>query len=151
MAPAVERAVAEALSGTPGPVFVKCPVDLLYDESLVREVYGAKGNGKSPDGKRRRGKNLAGRAVHFYLDWHVNRLFACAGQTHTSTRIAVDPPAPDPANVARVSQKLSQAERPLLLVGSQALLDVPNAGFCGHGLVNAILGKTDLRKGSISM
>ncbi len=122
LAPAVERAFAESLSGTPGPVFVECPVDLLYEEALVRDLYGAKGDGKS-----RGGRNLADRAVQFYLDWHVNRLFAGADQPHTSTKIVAAPPAPDPAKVARVAQKLAQAERPLLLVGSQALLDAPNA------------------------
>lgn len=123
LAPAVERAFAEALEGTPGPVFVECPVDLLYEESLVRDLYGAKGADKS-----RGGKNLADRAVQFYLDWHVNRLFAGADQPHTSTKIVATPPAPDPSKIARVAQKLAQAERPLLLVGSQALLDAPNAG-----------------------
>ncbi|MFZ1756502.1 MAG: thiamine pyrophosphate-binding protein, partial [Caldilineaceae bacterium] len=118
LAPVLERAFAVALDGTPGPVFVECPVDLLYDESLVRELYGAKGGGK----------NLTDRAVQFYLDWHVNRLFAGADQPHTSTKIVAAPPVPDPAKVARVAQRLAQAQRPLLLVGSQALLDAPNAG-----------------------
>ena len=117
LAPALERAFAEALAGTPGPVFVECPVDLLYAEALVRDLYGAKGGGKT----------LADRAVQFYLDWHVNRLFADADQPHTSAKIVVSPPAPDPAKVARVAQKLAQAERPLLLVGSQALLDALHA------------------------
>lgn len=117
LAPAVERAFAEAMSGTPGPVFVECPVDLLYDEALVRDLYGAKGGGKT----------LADKAVQFYLNWHVNRLFAGADQPYTSTKIVVAPPAPDADKVARVAQKLAQAERPLLLVGSQALLDAPHA------------------------
>ena len=122
LVPAVERAFAEALRGTPGPVFVECPVDLLYEELLVRDLYGAKGDGKS-----RGGKTLADKAVQFYLDWHVNRLFAGADTPHTSAEIEIAPLAPDLAKVARVGQKLAQAERPLLLVGSQALLDAPNA------------------------
>ena len=43
LVPALERAFAVARSGVPGPVFVECPVDLLYDESLVREWYAASG------------------------------------------------------------------------------------------------------------
>ena len=117
LAPAVERAFAEALNGTPGPVFVECPVDLLYEEALVRDLYGANGGDKS----------LADKAVQFYLNWHVNRLFSGTDQPYTSTKITTDLPAPEPAKVARVAQKLAQAERPLLLVGSQALLDAPNA------------------------
>ena len=134
LAPAVERAFAVALEGTPGPVFVECPVDLLYEEATVRELYGAKGGGKSRDGKSRGGKNLADKAVQFYLDWHVNRLFAGVDEARPSAPIFVPPPAPDPAKVASVAQKLAQAERPLLLVGSQALLDAPNAG----GLAEAV-------------
>lgn len=122
LAPAVERAFAVAQEGTPGPVFVECPVDLLYEEALVREMYGAKGDGKS-----RGGKSLADKAVQFYLDWHVNRLFAGADAPPTPTPVAVAPLPPRPAQVERVAAKLAQAERPLLLVGSQALLDAPHA------------------------
>jgi thiamine pyrophosphate-dependent acetolactate synthase large subunit-like protein len=32
-----------AQSGTPGPVFIECPINLLYAEERVREWYGAKG------------------------------------------------------------------------------------------------------------
>src|SRR5512144_2884396 len=42
LAPLVEEAFRIALDGVPGPVFVECPVDLLYPEALVREWYGAK-------------------------------------------------------------------------------------------------------------
>lgn len=118
LAPAVERAFAVAQEGTPGPVFVECPVDLLYGEALVREMYGAKGGGKS----------LADKAVQFYLDWHVNRLFDGADVPHTPSPVAVAPPLPQPSQVAQVAAKLAQAECPLLLVGSQALLDAPRAG-----------------------
>src|SRR5215207_1084790 len=36
LGPAVERAFEVARSGVPGPVFVECPVDLLYDEASIR-------------------------------------------------------------------------------------------------------------------
>ncbi|MEI7895113.1 MAG: thiamine pyrophosphate-binding protein, partial [Myxococcales bacterium] len=42
LVPALERAFRVATDGVPGPVFVECPVDLLYDEPVVRGVYGAK-------------------------------------------------------------------------------------------------------------
>src|SRR5229473_1509021 len=35
LGPTLERAFQTARSGVPGPVFVECPVDLLYDPSLV--------------------------------------------------------------------------------------------------------------------
>jgi acetolactate synthase-like protein len=39
LAPAVEHALRTARSGVPGPVFLECPVDLLYDEQTVRTLY----------------------------------------------------------------------------------------------------------------
>jgi len=78
LAPAVERAFETARSGVPGPVFVECPVDLLYDEALVRQWYGASA----------KGGGLAGRALRFYLQRHANQLFRGAGRT---------PPAPPAA------------------------------------------------------
>src|SRR5947208_6004455 len=41
--PILEEAFAIAQEGVPGPVFVECPIDNLYDENLVRGWYVAKG------------------------------------------------------------------------------------------------------------
>src|SRR3954470_16917001 len=63
LAPVVERAFAEARSGVPGPVFVEVPVDLLYDEELVRSWYlGAS-----------KGKGIAALGMKLYLGRHVSR------------------------------------------------------------------------------
>ncbi|MDW8316764.1 MAG: thiamine pyrophosphate-binding protein [Anaerolineae bacterium] len=112
--PALEEAFRQAQSGVPGPVFVECPVDLLYDEGMVRRLYGA-GRG---------GKSLGQRAVNAYLKWHVDRLFAGADQQQAGPAIRVSPPAPDPAKVRQVAERLRAAQRPLFVVGSQATLDV---------------------------
>ena len=68
LVPALEEAFRQAQAGVPGPVFVEMPVDLLYDEPVVRQWYGAD----------RGGKSLADRAVKLYLRYHVRRLFAGA-------------------------------------------------------------------------
>src|SRR5450755_53688 len=39
LGPAVEEALVVAREGVPGPAFVECPVDLLYDEKLIRGWY----------------------------------------------------------------------------------------------------------------
>jgi len=39
LAPAVTDALKAAEAGVPGPAFVECPVDLLYDEKTVRGWY----------------------------------------------------------------------------------------------------------------
>ncbi len=81
LVPLVEQAFHEAQRGVPGPAFVECPVDLLYDEQLVRQWYGASSGGRS----------LADRAVKLYLRLHVRRLFAGAGRATAGEKII--PPA----------------------------------------------------------
>ncbi|MGB5175097.1 MAG: thiamine pyrophosphate-binding protein [Thermoanaerobaculia bacterium] len=71
LVPALQKALDMARSGVPGPVFVECPLDLLYDEDLVRGMYGA----KAAQGKSR---SLGERALGAYLRRHVNSLFAAA-------------------------------------------------------------------------
>jgi len=117
LAPAVEQAFAEALHGVPGPVFVECPIDLLYDEPTVRKWYvGAS-----------RGRSIADRALKAYLSWHARRLFAGANRSTISREIAPTAPEPDAGKVGEVAGRLRQAERPLLLIGSQALCDAGTA------------------------
>jgi len=116
LVPALERAFRVAQEGVPGPVFVQCPVDLLYDESLVRQWYGAKG-----------GKGIKGRLLGLYLRRHARRLFAGATEQSVGERIAVDPPAPDGPAVRKAAKLLAKAKRPVLVVGSGALTDPTRA------------------------
>jgi acetolactate synthase-1/2/3 large subunit len=117
LVPAVERAFREAQSGVPGPVFVECPIDLLYDQATVRKLYGT---GSA-------GRGLAAKGLRLYLELHIRRMFAGAGRARPGPRIAPAPPTADGAKVAQVADRLRGAERPLLLVGSQALLDATAA------------------------
>jgi len=118
LVPALEQAFKISKSDVPGPVFVECPVDLLYDEAVVREWYGVKSSG---------GRSLAERALKWYLNAHVNKLFAGADAVNFSQRIEVASPSPNSAEIRKAAEKLQCAERPLLLVGSQALLEAPEA------------------------
>ena len=119
LAPALESAFRICREGVPGPVFVECPVDLLYPEALVREWYGAKA------GKTARG--LGGRARLWYVERHLARLFGEAGVAPTGPPEPVAAPAPDPAHVERAARLLLRAERPVLLIGSQALASASEA------------------------
>ena len=67
LGPAVEEAFAVAREGVPGPVFIECPVDLLYDEASIRQWY-AEAAGK--------GKAIADRLLRFYLNRHVEKMFS---------------------------------------------------------------------------
>ncbi len=117
LAPAVEKAFYRAREGVPGPVFVECPVDLLYEERVVRELYSSMGGG---------GKGLARRALEWYLDRHVNRLFRDGEPARPAA--PPEPAEPDRRRLRRAAERLRRAERPVLMVGSQAMLDAENAG-----------------------
>jgi acetolactate synthase-1/2/3 large subunit len=116
----MEEAFRRAQEGVPGPVFVECPIDTLYPESLVREWYGAAA-GKDPKGP---GPKLLAR----YLKWHLDRTFA------GSDRVAAPQAVRDIAvphhsinDLQRVQRALAKSERPVMLVGSQSVLDSPSA------------------------
>jgi acetolactate synthase-1/2/3 large subunit len=119
LAPLLERALRTAQEGVPGPVFLECPVDLLYPEPLVREWYGAK--------SERQPLGLAARAEAWYVRRHLERLFTGVEATPVGPPDPTPVPSPDAARVRRAAQLLARAERPLLLVGSQALLDAAGA------------------------
>lgn len=113
LGPAVAEALAVASSGVPGPAFVECAVDLLYDEAVVRGWY-ADAAGK--------GRSVGDRVLRWYLTRHAKRMFA--GGRESSTPAAGAPPAPltPDAVIARAAEALARARRPLLVIGSQALL-----------------------------
>jgi thiamine pyrophosphate-dependent acetolactate synthase large subunit-like protein len=113
LVPSVERAFSEARSGVPGPVFVECPVDLLYPEEVVREWYGLGG---------RKG-GLAGWAQRIYLGRHVNRLFADADRSRPTPAMVEPVPAPEKELVLQIARKLKHARRPVLIAGSQAVCE----------------------------
>jgi acetolactate synthase-1/2/3 large subunit len=112
--PALEQAFRTAQEGVPGPVFVEIPIDLLYEEKLVRQLYNVQSGGRS----------LSGRLVNRYLEFHVNRLFAGSENIQVSGVIQPTLAPIPPQELRRVREKLRRAERPLLLVGSQATLAV---------------------------
>ena len=114
LAPTLRQAFHIAGSGVPGPVFVECPVDLLYDEAVIREWYAA----STP-----KGNALPDRAVRTYLNYQARRIFSAADNTVDETVIEVAPLSPSPDVIARAAKRIAKAERPLLVVGSQALVE----------------------------
>ena len=103
-----------AQTGVPGPVFVEVPVDLLYPEENVRQFYGAKAAADT--------KSLPELALQGYLRLHLARVFAGANKHVPRSRIRVEAPRPFPGTVDRAAKLLREAERPVLLLGSQATL-----------------------------
>ena len=118
LAPALTKAFHIARSGVPGPVFVECPVDLLYDEAVIREWYAA----STPQGN-----SLPDRAVRTYLNYQTRRLFAGADAAAGESVIDIKPLPPASGDIARTAARIVKAERPVLVVGSQALVDASQA------------------------
>ena len=113
LAQAVEDGLRRAVSGVPGPVFVECPVDLLYDEALIRQWYAdAAGKGTAP----------GDRLLRWYLNRHARRMFAGHEAASEPAVVQVDPPRASDSAVSRAADALARAERPLIVIGSQALL-----------------------------
>ena len=118
LVPAIEQACAAARSGVPGPVFVECPVDLLYPESAVREMYGP-----ATGGGRTLGQKFAG----YYLRRHVEQMFLGSGAPAVHQPIRTIAPPVALGSVMRALALLKQARRPVLVAGSQTVAEPEQA------------------------
>jgi acetolactate synthase-1/2/3 large subunit len=111
---AIEEAFQVARDGVPGPVFIECPVDLLYDEASIRQWY-ADAAGK--------GKSIADRLLRWYLRRHVARMFAGSAKAAKTKQRHVAVPEASRGSVAAAARALKRAQRPLLVIGSQAMAE----------------------------
>ena len=142
--PSLEEAISTAISGVPGPVYLEIPVDLLYPEALVREWYGLKSSGNSMPWWMSR-----------YLNWNVNRIFNDKNKTFPKNT-KIDAIQNTTLHIQGVSDMLQSAEKPVLLIGSQALLipekceklanavQILNIPTFVSGMARGLLSKTDL-------
>ena len=117
IAPTLEQAFEVAAEGVPGPVFVELPVDLLYDESVVRKWYGAQASTSR--------KSLGGVALDMYVRYHLRKVFGDAKHARAGTPRVPHIPTPFPSSITRTAKALAESKRPVLLVGSQATLGGP--------------------------
>lgn len=114
IAPVLKQAFALAAAGVPGPVFVELPVDLLYDEQLVRDWY-KEGTPK--------GKGIAARLIRAYLGFHVNRLFRGARNARSSAVKKAPPAFIADRWVDRCAAAIQKSSRPVIVAGSQLMLN----------------------------
>jgi acetolactate synthase-1/2/3 large subunit len=109
----LEEGFRVACQGVPGPVFIECPVDLLYEEATVRQWYGSSSGGQG----------LGAKALRLYLEMHLTRVFRGADSASASRAAEAAVPRPGRRAVTATLQALSKASRPVLVVGSQATLE----------------------------
>jgi acetolactate synthase-1/2/3 large subunit len=111
LVPAIAEAFSRAVRDVPGPVFVECPVDLLYPASMVQSLYDA-GRGTP--------RSLGERLQRWYVARHLRRVFAEAPSVVPSP-VRPEREAGVDALAARTASALARSERPVLVLGSQAV------------------------------
>ena len=146
LGPAVERAFRAAMSGVPGPVFMECPVDLLYEEATIRQWYTDAAG---------RGNSIAERALRFYLKRHVARMFDGSSEPVTVCKAQAIVPSAASSSLAAAAEALARAQRPLMVIGSQTVANVQDvARFADavqqlgipvylSGMARGLLGRCD--------
>lgn len=112
--PTLKEAFQTAQSGTPGPVFVELPIDILYPYSIIAKEVVSSGKG---------GKGLIGKVVEWYLNNYLQNLFAGAFDEQPDlSPLAVNVPYPSGDNITKAVEMISKAKRPLIILGSQSVL-----------------------------
>jgi thiamine pyrophosphate-dependent acetolactate synthase large subunit-like protein len=115
----LEEAFTVCQSGVPGPVFIECPADLLYDERIVRQWYVR--DDRPP-------RNLQERMTRWYLNRHLGKIFSGSEDItispNPSTEIAG---AVSSAQIRRAAAMTDRARRPVMIIGSQAVAEPERA------------------------
>ena len=120
LVPTLERACQIATTGVPGPVFVEVPVDLLYPEEIVRGWYEKEaGFGKA--------KGIGAKALELYIRGHLYRQFRAPALPELHLPELPSLRSEDGA-ISRAVEALRNAERPVIVVGSQTLVGVKDPG-----------------------
>ena len=150
LGPVLQRAFQESQQGVPGPVFVELPVDLLYEESIVKNWYADVTGGDSKP------KSATQAALRAYLKIHANRIFAGAQDIAPSEPLPIEYAHPNDGHVQKAVDLIMKSKRPLMIVGSQALQcpctlqamadSVGNLGIPVYlnGMARGLLGKTHI-------
>ena len=109
--PSLEKAFRIAQEGVPGPVFLEYPIDTLYPESMARaQLKGASS-----------GRGLASQLQTVYINRYLDQKFGAGWEKTPGEMVTVRSLPPTEGNVEQVMDLLAKAERPVFVVGSQAL------------------------------
>jgi thiamine pyrophosphate-dependent acetolactate synthase large subunit-like protein len=125
LAPAVVEALEAAETGVPGPVFVECPVDLLYDEEIIRGWYAD--SMPRGDGARGQGGPRLPELAH-------ERLFA-GGDRMPKPASRVAGRAAATGRHPRHRETRRRAKRPVMVCGSQALARAGDADLVRDAII----------------
>jgi thiamine pyrophosphate-dependent acetolactate synthase large subunit-like protein len=121
LGPDLQSQILLSLSEIPGPVFIECPVDLLYPETIVRQWYEKKTISKT---------SFKSRIIKWYIQRHLKKLFGgvnttgLPGNTLNKPRI----PLASAKEILDAAGFISHSQKPLLLIGSGAVMIPSEAG-----------------------
>lgn len=120
---AVKRAFHMARTGVPGPVFVELPLDLLYEESIVRAGF---------ERTIQKNKTITQKVTTWYIRRHLDKVFKPG--KGSPEKFTVEVPAHSASDLKRAIQLLHSATRPVLLVGSGAMMIPTRVNELADGL-----------------
>ncbi|CAG7728853.1 unnamed protein product [Allacma fusca] len=110
--PTLKEACQVAMSGTPGPVFVEMPIDVLYPYSTVAQESVL----KDP-------KNILQWITSKYINYHLKYVFGGAFENVPSTDpLPVEYPKATAEQISETAKLVREGKKPVIIVGSQATI-----------------------------
>lgn len=143
--PLLSEAIKTAREGVPGPVFVELPVDILYDEQLIREWH---------EKALKNPVTLQQKAMAWYVKRHLNKVFSLS-DSNLPKPVVLPEPSISKSDLQKVAQELEKAKRPLLVIGSGAMmqnnlaaelanaLEKLNVPVYASGMARGLLGRNN--------
>ncbi|KYR00996.1 thiamine pyrophosphate-binding enzyme family protein [Tieghemostelium lacteum] len=131
--PTLEMAFAISKQGTPGPVFVEFPIDTLYPQPITSSWY-LKAKYSAP--------TLASKIMNFYINRHLHQIFGDVlnRQIQIHNPSVFSQMSPNNSNLESVLYLLIKAKRPVLIVGSQAVLLSGANGITAEQIQKSVQG-----------
>lgn len=125
----MDEAFDISMSGIPGPVFIECPIDILYEEKLVREWYGRRSKSEFTSFKQK--------MVNWYLKRHVDKLFACSiNKVKVKENENIIPFEINQEYIQKVASQINNAKKPVLIFGGQIAKRIELVEELSRGLKN---------------
>ena len=119
--PYLDKALRIAQEGVPGPVFLEIPVDLLYPRETVAEWYMKESGVDKMTG-------AVGKAAQLGMKAYLKRQFDMPHIPIPAAPSLDNPLGPNvEAQLRRVVEAVQDAEKPVLVIGNQAMVNLKPA------------------------
>ena len=120
--PTLRKAIQQAMSDTPGPVFVQFPIDTIYPYDLLLEETLP----KQPT------RNTMEKLVEFIIKVNLGDIFVGAFREEEFAPLPISYPRHTSAQLANCLKLFQSSKKPLMIISSQAMLhSVKPHKLCG--------------------